>query len=251
MEEKIFKYLNNEMPNDEKDNFEKEIETNSSCKEELEQTSLLQSAFKVKFIENVVNDDMIEDYLNNSMSDEEKTLFESRLNDDDDLRSDLELHSLLKASIITRRIVLEESSGLVAACKKINWRLNILSSAAVFIGVVMASCGIVDKYNGHLSIEGIDLEYKEIREEGKRGTGDLVVDALDKYKYENLEGALEELNKVDENDALYSDAMYVKGMILLKEEWFSRDALDCLKKSNNAKSKKLLEKLWFKYLYKL
>lgn len=245
MEEKIFKYLNNEMPNDEKDNFEKEIETNSSCKEELEQTSLLQSAFKVKFIENVVNDDMIEDYLNNSMSDEEKTLFESRLNDDDDLRTDLELHSLLKASIITRRI------RLAAASKKINWRLNILSSAAVFIGVVMASCGMVDKYNGHLSTEGIDLEYKEIREEGKRGAGDLVVDALDKYKYENLEGALEELNKVDENDALYSDAMYVKGMILLKEKWFSKEAIDCLEKSNNTQSKELLGKLWLKYLYKL
>lgn len=249
MEEKILKYLNNEMSNEEKDNFEKILEDNPTCREDLEQTSLLKAAFSAKFIKNLAEDNMIEDYLNNTMTNDERVWFEDVLEKNEYVRSELKAHSLLKASLSVKNLV--EEARREAAKKKKRLRVNMLSSAAVFIGVVMASCGIVDNYNGHLSTEGIELEYKEIREEGKRGTGDLVVDALDKYKYENLEGALEELNKVDENDALYSDAMYVKGMILLKEEWFSRDALDCLKKSNNPKSKKLLDNLWFKYLYKL
>ena len=249
MEEKILKYLNNEMSNEEKDNFEKILEDNPTCREDLEQTSLLKAAFSTKFIENLVRDNMIEDYLNDAMTDEERVWFESSLEENEDLRSELNAHSLLKASFAVK--IIADAARQEDENKKKRFRLNMLSSAAVFIGVVMASCGMVDKYNGHLSTEGIDLEYKEIRVEGKRGTGDLVVDALDKYKYENLEGALEELNKVDENDALYSDAMYVKGMILLKEKWFSKEAIDCLEKSNNTQSKELLGKLWLKYLYKL
>ena len=242
MEEKIFKYLNNEMPNDEKDNFEKEIETNSSCKEELEQTSLLQSAFKVKFIENVVNDDMIEDYLNNSMSDEEKTLFESRLNDDDDLRTDLEFHSLLKASIITRRI------RLAAASKKINWRLNIISSVAVLTGFALVGCGVVNNHNGNIADDNYNAMKENIVQTGSRGTS--IGNILTKYELGNIDEALAELNEIiNKNDTQYNDAMYFKGIILLKEKWFSREAVECLEKSNNSQARELLDNIWLKFLY--
>lgn len=294
MEEKIFQYLNNEISQNEKIDFEKELNTNPKLMDDFDKISLLSSGFRTKFIQNIVWDDMIEDYLNNQMKPEEKEWFENRLKEDKKLRLNLESHSLLKAALITKNIIdgtkgenaepnpwteqdhevreflnnvyagsfteidrteddcvvasLTEGSrtdeSQIVACKNGNsiiWK-HILSSVAVSACVILASCGGIQIHNSGISNEDMNNIVT-------RGSSNSVITALETYKEGDSSKAISLLNEIDFEDELYSDAMYVKGMILLKDKWFSEEAIKCLEASENPRAKKILDKIWCKFLY--
>ena len=235
MEEKIFQYLNNEISQNEKIDFEKELNTNPKLMDDFDKISLLSSGFRTKFIQNIVWDDMIEDYLNNQMKPEEKEWFENRLKEDKKLRLNLESHSLLKAALITKNII-DGTKG-----NSIIWK-HILSSIAVSACVILASCGGIQIHNSGISNEDMNNIVT-------RGSSNSVITALETYKEGDSSKAISLLNEIDFEDELYSDAMYVKGMILLKDKWFSEEAIKCLEASENPRAKKILDKIWCKFLY--
>lgn len=235
MEEKIFQYLNNEISQNEKIDFEKELNTNPKLMDDFDKISLLSSGFRTKFIQNIVWDDMIEDYLNNQMKPEEKEWFENRLKEDKKLKLNLESHSLLKAALITKNII-DDTKG-----NSIIWK-HILSCVAVSACVILASCGGIQIHNSGISNEDMNNIVT-------RGSSNSVITALETYKEGDSSKAISLLNEIDFEDELYSDAMYVKGMILLKDKWFSEEAIKCLEASENPRAKKILDKIWCKFLY--
>jgi hypothetical protein len=242
MEDKIFQYLNNEISQNEKIDFEKELDTNPSLMNDFDKISLLSAGVRTKFIQNIVWDDMIEDYLNNQMKPEEKEWFENRLKEDKKLRLNLESHSLLKAALITKNIN-NSSNGnnVVGTGKSIIWK-HVLSSVAVSACVILASCGGIQIHNSGISNEDMNNIVT-------RGSSNSVITALETYKEGDSSKAISLLNEIDFEDELYSDAMYVKGMILLKDKWFSEEAIKCLEASENPRAQKILDKIWCKFLY--
>lgn len=273
MEDKILQYLDNELSDNERLEFQKALETDPALKKEFDEICQLRSAFSVKLIKDIAWDDMIEDYLNNSMSDEEKEWFENRLEKDEKLRSDLELHSLLMSSFITKKIASmsaeeseqqpdnQSSEQLPTSSEKDDQhgvqlppdapRKNIwISMVAAAACVILVACGSVNYYNSSLANNSLNEMVTFCKQTVPKGMGpDDVSDALEMYAKGDVEGALKILNGVTKDDYTYSDAMYIKGMILLKDKWFSKEAVQCLKESGNPRAQELLDDIWFKFLY--
>lgn len=259
MEDKILQYLDNELSDNERLEFQKALETDPALKKEFDEICQLRSAFSVKLIRDIAWDDMIEDYLNNSMSDEEKEWFEGRLEKDEKLRSDLELHSLLMSSFITKKIASmsaveseqqpDNQSGEQLppdALRKNIW-LSMVAAAAC---VILVACGSVNYHNSSLANNSLNEMVSFCKQTVPKGMGpDEVLVALEKYDNGDVEGALKILDGVTKDDYTYSDAMYIKGMILLKDKWFSKEAVQCLKESGNPRAHELLDDIWFKFLY--
>lgn len=244
MEEKILQYVSDEMSLQERDEFEKTLQKDPLLKQKVDDAYMLSSAFSTRLIRDIAWDDMIEDYLDDSMAEDEKFWFENRLNEDEALKSKLEQRSLLRAAFATKKIAdTAEQELKVRSIKR--WSINALSSVAVLACVVLAGCGVCNKHNESLA----DNYLTEMCEFKSKGGGDVVGMALGEYKAGNVEEAIKILNNLANDDHQYDDAMYIKGMILLKDRWFSKEAVECLKASENSRAKDLLDKLWLQFLY--
>lgn len=244
MEEKILQYVNDEMSLQEREEFEKVLQKDSLLKQKVYNTYLLSSAFSTRLISDIAWDDMVEDYLSDSMADDEKTWFENRLNEDEVLKSKLERRSLLMAAFATKKIAdTAEQESRTQSIRR--WSISVFSSVAVFACVVLAGCGVCNKHNEALA----ENYLTEMYEFQSKGAGDMIGTALVEYQNGNSEKAIRILDEFTKDDFQYDDAMYIKGMILLKDKWFSKEAVECLKASENSRAKDLLDKLWFQFLY--
>lgn len=249
MEEKILQYVNEEMSLQERDEFERTLQKDPLLKQMVDDACMLSSAFSTKLIRDIAWDDMIEDFLNDSMAENEKIWFENRLNEDEALRSKLEQRSLLMAAFATKKIAdTAEQELKVKSIKR--WSINALSSVAVLACVVLAGCGVCNKHNEFLADNYLTEMYEfQSRGTRSRGGGDIIEEALEEYRNGNAEGAIKILDLFTKGDSQYDDAMYIKGMILLKDKWFSKEAIECLKASENSRAKELLDSIWLKFLY--
>ncbi len=162
-----------------------------------------------------------------------------------ELREQVENMSLLKASF--------RASEIEAEIVRKEKRRKIFAYCSIVAAslLILIVCGYrvldVKSYNSDkaaICMQNIELPTND--EDGfiLRGT-DRISNAIALYNRGDIDAALQILSDLTDNPGLHnpSDAYFVKGVILLKEDGLDSEAVKCLEKSDNPQAKELLESL--------
>lgn len=195
-------------------------------------------------------EDKIFKYLNSEMSESEMSEFRQQMSDDAELREQVENMSLLKASFRTSDIEKE-----IARRKK--FKKNIARWCEIAASVlIITGCSLfleASHYNynqAELCLQNVEFTADSAEGVVLRGSVS-VTNALNLYNDGDTDAAFRILDDIIENPGLHnpSDAYFIKGAILIKENGFDPEAVRCLEKSDNPQAKELLSSLKFKFLY--